>query len=123
VWKDFPALSEMPINSAIASVQSAESSPPSILVKGYAIGEVEAVEVSADNGKTSHKSKLTYKEGPWTWTVWECVVPVEKEGEQQVVLWSRAVDKSGGKQPDQGEWNLRGLVYNGIGEWEGKVSV
>jgi len=124
-WKAVPPLNEMPLNSAIGSVHSAKGSPPGIVVKGYAVGDIQAVEVSVDKGKTRHQAKLTYQEGPWSWIVWECNVPLEKmgDGEQEVVVWSRAVAKSGEKQPEECDWNLRGVGYNGVGRWEGKVAL
>jgi sulfite oxidase len=74
-------------------------------------------------GKTTHKAKLTYQEGPWSWIIWECNVPIGAEGEQDLSLCSRAIDKDGGKQPKEGDWNLRGMAFNGAGKWEGKVTV
>lgn len=85
------------------------------------MGEVHAVEVSVDKGKTNHWAKFTYKEAPWSWVVWEAEIPVQGVGEQTLVVWSRAISKDGEKQPDAGEWNFRGLAYNGVGVWEGKV--
>lgn len=37
---------------------------------------------------------------------------------QKVVLWSRAEDESGKKQELECDWNLRGVGYAGVGEYE-----
>lgn len=111
----------MPLNSAIASVQPAPLL--GILVKGYAVGNIHTIEVSTDKGRTWTNASLTYKEGPWSWVVWEVILPSECEGEVDLVVWSRAIGKDGEKQPDASQcpWNYRGIAYNGVGAWEGKI--
>lgn len=125
----------MPLNSAIASVQASRSRASGtgagagiqgIQVKGYAVGDVHAIEVSTDKGRTWIDADLTYKEGPWSWVVWEVVLPpFGNEGEVDLVVWSRAVGKDGERQPGVGKcpWNYRGIAYNGVGTWEGKVAL
>lgn len=37
---------------------------------------------------------------------------------RKIVLWSRAEDESGRKQDVECDWNLRGVGYAGVGEYE-----
>jgi sulfite oxidase len=83
--------------------------------------------VSADLGKTWEEAKITYREGPWSWVLWEAVVPLspdksDSEGENgksenlQRRVWSRATDEGGNTQMPETNWNLRGVVYCAYGE-------
>lgn len=78
--------------------------------------------MSCNRGRTWKPAKITYQEGKWSWTLWEAAITVDVEdGEEQgrkVVLWSRAEDESGRKQELESEWNLRGVGYAGVGEYE-----
>jgi len=117
-WKKYPPLTALPINSVVASIL--KTSDSSILVKGYALpgllGNVDAVEVTVDDGKTWHPAKITYQEGKWSWTLWEaCLRNVGESG----TVKTRAVDTNGVRQPKEGQWNFRGVAYNpwGIKSW------
>lgn len=117
-WKKYPPLTALPINSVVASILKTSNS--SILVKGYAVpgllGNVDAVEVTVDDGKTWHPAKITYQEGKWSWTLWEACL--ENVGESGTVK-TRAVDTNGVCQPKEGQWNFRGVAYNpwGVKGW------
>lgn len=111
------------------------------LAKGYATpsdsGQITSVCISCNKGRTWKPARITYHEGKWSWTLWEAAVTVdvadlyahcgengvgENRGEpgkgHKVVLWSRAEDESGKQQQLECEWNLRGVGYAGVGEYE-----
>ncbi|KAF9067210.1 Oxidoreductase, molybdopterin-binding domain-containing protein [Rhodocollybia butyracea] len=111
-YKILPPETALPLNSVIGS--AFKSSPSKLRVKGYATpgdcGNVAAVEISTDNGATWHSSKITYQEGKYSWTLWEGEIPVmESSGE----ICSRAIDLAGNIQPKEGQWNIRGVAFNG----------
>ncbi|KAK2463475.1 hypothetical protein APHAL10511_004561 [Amanita phalloides] len=118
LWKKYPPLTALPINSVIASIL--KTSETSILVKGYATpgssGNITAVEVTVDDGIVWKPAKITYQEGKWSWTLWE--VNFNDIG-QSGTVYSRAVDSSGKRQPKDATWNFRGVAYNswGVKSW------
>lgn len=100
--------------------------PKELYIKGYATASpsspLSRVEVSIDKGpsKTWHPATITYREGKWSWVLWEACLPVP-EDEDSVgggTVYSRAVDESGAGQRsgEEVEWNLRGMGYDGYGE-------
>jgi len=115
LWSKFPSMTTLPLNSVVASVTF--MSPSQIHVKGYAIpgspfANVAAVEISVDHGLTWATTKITYQEGKWSWTLWEAELDnVSVTG----IVFSRAIDTTGNIQPKEGQWNLRGVAYNGWG--------
>lgn len=130
-------------DSTLSSTSAAVPMPITILATGYAIpsdsGQITSVSMSCNKGRTWKPAKITYQEGKWSWTLWEAAVTVEvadlpvhaqnanadddgnaKGGEElhRIVLWSRAEDESGRKQDVECDWNLRGVGYAGVGEYE-----
>ncbi|KAJ6544829.1 Oxidoreductase, molybdopterin-binding domain-containing protein [Mycena vulgaris] len=125
LWSKFPSMTALPLNSVVASVTPIPTEAPSLTtihVKGYALpgapicGNVSAVEVSVDEGATWTPATITYQEGKWSWTLWEATVDgVAPTG----MVYSRAKDETGGVQNREGNWNLRGVAFNGwsSGKW------
>jgi sulfite oxidase len=129
-WSEAPALQEMPINSAICLPRSGStckrSSDGTVEVRGYALpgyaaGPIREVEVSADDGKTWRKAKLSADDEQsgdqdlkWAWRRWEIRISMDV-GQNQKLL-SRATDSKGNRQEAQSQWNLRGIGYCGYGQ-------
>lgn len=127
-WDITPAMTEMAINSVIATPQCGDTVPLSsspagtIEVKGYAVpqgeqGPVVRVELSVDEGQTWIDAELLKSPlggaGKWCWTLWRASIPVEVGA--LVSIFSRATDSGGNTQPAVSQWNLRGVGYNGYG--------
>lgn len=117
LWSKYPAMTALPLNSVVGAAY--KSSPDTLYVKGYALPgpteNVSAVEVSVDDGQTWEKTQITYQEGKWSWTIWEGEVKCTAESGR---VYSRAIDTSGNVQPKRGQWNLRGVAFNGWGKAE-----
>jgi sulfite oxidase len=111
-------MTALPLNTVICSVM--HTSKSTIIVKGYAVpgpkAKIESVEVSTDDGKTWHETRITNSQGKWNWTLWEA--ELDGVGDSGVV-YSRARDEKGEVQPREGTWNMRGVAYNawGVGKW------
>lgn len=118
LWSKYPAMTALPLNSVIGTAY--KSTSDRLFVKGYALpgptGNVTAVEVSVDDGQTWEQTKITYQESKFSWTIWEGEVPCSAE---TGTVYSRATDSSGHVQPKVGQWNLRGVAFNGwgIADW------
>ncbi|KZW00926.1 hypothetical protein EXIGLDRAFT_603533 [Exidia glandulosa HHB12029] len=120
-WDNEEPITEMPLNSAIASISAST-------VKGYALpgpgdkGSISRVEVSLDDGSTWSDALITYRGGRWGWVLWEYQFHTgsDRDGTRKVkgVALSRAVDEEGKTQPREGTWNLRGVCYDGYGRME-----
>jgi sulfite oxidase len=128
-WDSARAIQEMPVQSAITSVQeisthSAEDQKlvrvygleeEFIVVEGYAFSgggrDIIRVDVSADDGRTWRQAELLpgVQKGSksWAWTRWRFALPKRQAGRWLVV---KAVDESYNTQPDSYEpqYNFRG---------------
>ncbi|EGP85168.1 unnamed protein product [Zymoseptoria tritici ST99CH_3D1] len=126
-WDRTPAVQDMPVNSIVGSPPSectvTRDADGTVVVTGYALpsgddGPVVKVEVSADGGH--HWTKAVVIDHPesskWSWALWKARVSVEA-GSDKTIL-SRATDAGGNMQPEQSQWNLRGVCYNGYGAAE-----
>lgn len=108
----------LPLNSVVCTAYKPSST--TLYVKGYALpgptGNINTVEVSVNGGQSWEKVNITYQEGKWSWTIWEGEVSCTEE---TGCVYSRAIDASGYVQPKEGQWNLRGVAFNGWGtaEW------
>lgn len=128
-WDKYPSIQEMPVQSAITSMQ--EVSPQSggnqnvvsvygleedsIVVEGYAFSgggrEIVRVDISADDGRTWHQADILPDDRKgqksWSWTRWRFALPKRQAGRRFVV---KAVDESYNTQPDSYEpnYNFRG---------------
>lgn len=132
-WDKMKSIECLPVNSIIATVLPHHSDGTALVVKGYAMGAggdgglIAAVQVSANGGATWEDARITYREGRWSWTLWECVLDVaeakakaEDRGERVVRFLCRAVDQQGNMQNAECPWNLRGVAFNayGTGRWQ-----
>ena len=115
LWSKYPAMTALPLNSVVGTAY--KLSTDTLFVKGYALpgpsGNVTAVEVSINDGQTWEKTKIIYQEGNFSWTIWEGNIPCSAESG---TVYSRATDSSGHVQPKVGQWNLRGVAFNGWGK-------
>lgn len=104
----------LPLNSVIGRVD--RISNRTLYVKGYALagcsGNVNAVELTFDEGRSWQPAKILYQEGRWSWTIWEAEVECSEENG---TILSRAIDTGGNVQPHDGVWNIRGVAYDGWG--------
>jgi len=133
-WSKIPSIQALPVNSVIASIAPSLNSNEAILVKGYAMGSggpggrIAGVQVSADGGESWNDARITYQEGNWSWTLWECILNVEEtkslakagtdtegSGAREVELLCRARDQRGDMQKPECAWNFRGVAYNAYG--------
>ncbi|KAF8638711.1 hypothetical protein AX17_002006 [Amanita inopinata Kibby_2008] len=118
LWSKYPSMTALPLNSVIASIM--RTSDTTILVKGYAVpglsGNVAAVEVTIDDGKSWNMARITYQESRWSWTLWE--VEIMGAGASGTA-YSCAIDTSGQRQQKDAPWNFRGVAYNpwGVKKW------
>jgi sulfite oxidase len=114
VWSFYPSMTSLPLNSVIARVDCITDRM--LYVKGYALagssGDVKAVELTLDEGKSWQPAKIIYQESKWSWTIWEAEVECSADNG---TLFSRAIDARDNAQPKDGVWNLRGVAYNGWG--------
>eukprot|EP00308_Calcidiscus_leptoporus_P001057 CAMPEP_0119358582 /NCGR_PEP_ID=MMETSP1334-20130426/6761_1 /TAXON_ID=127549 /ORGANISM="Calcidiscus leptoporus, Strain RCC1130" /LENGTH=549 /DNA_ID=CAMNT_0007373115 /DNA_START=8 /DNA_END=1657 /DNA_ORIENTATION=+ len=125
----YPAMQEMPVQSAIVSPLAGASVDPDepLTVKGYAYSGggrgIARVDVSADGGGTWHTATLAEgasqpRNRAWAWTLWEVELPLPPTTTEaapcQATLVCKAVDVAHNSQPDSpaGVWNLRGLANN-----------
>jgi sulfite oxidase len=127
-WNQVPAMEDMPVNSVVAVPNDNETihlpdDSGLVEVKGYAVphgqdGPVTRVEVSADGGKSWIDAELQQDDRGdhnrrWSWVLWKASVPMTKGAGKEIL--SRATDAGGNTQPEQSQWNLRGVGYNGYG--------
>jgi sulfite oxidase len=107
-------MTALPLNSVIARID--RISDRTLYVKGYALagssGNVKAVELTLDEGKSWHPAKIRYQEGKWCWIIWDAELECSAENG---TVYSRAIDTGNNMQPKDGIWNLRGLAYNAWG--------
>ncbi len=75
-------------------------------------GEVEAVEVSTDGGRTWAVAEVERPESEWAWHGWRYRWTAREPGEH--VLCSRARDAAGNAQPLEPTWNVGGYANNAV---------
>lgn len=134
-WGRTPAMQELNCNSVVAHIQSLSVNCPdqkTLRVTGYAYAytPVSRVEISADGGETWHEARITYQEGRWSWSLWECELTVDidvddlelaspgqknRRSKTKITVISRAFDESGSAQDTSCRWNLRGVGFCGVG--------
>jgi len=124
-----PAMQESSVFSGITHIENNEDNN-TIDCHGWAFAGggrgIARVDISTDNGKTwcvsevnqGHQQKLGQE---WAWVFWEANdIPAKasnesnKDGEKEIMVISRAVDKAYNYQPENANyiWNMRGLGNN-----------
>ncbi|EME81911.1 uncharacterized protein MYCFIDRAFT_215526 [Pseudocercospora fijiensis CIRAD86] len=122
-WDTTAAIMEMPVNSVIAWPESGgkvrRGENDLVQVLGYALpsganGPVVKFEVSSDGGSSWTEAELIdhEEEGKWSRKLWQMVIALRPG--KCPALYSRATDAAGNTQPEESQWNLRGVCYN---EW------
>jgi DMSO/TMAO reductase YedYZ molybdopterin-dependent catalytic subunit len=81
---------------------------------------IQKVEVSVDNGKTWHGTKLIGLQEPHAWQHWEYLWEANKG---DFTIMARATDTNGRQQPESASWNVLGYGNNGIQEHATTVRV
>jgi sulfite oxidase len=110
-------INEFPLNAAICSpaaggtVKSGE-----VTIAGYALppgdgkSTIAKVELSTDGGRSWNQAEVARQAGANCWQLWKLAVMLAP-GKHQLVV--RATDSTGRTQPEKGDWNLKGYLYNG----------
>lgn len=106
-----------PINAAICAPSAgATVKAGRTLVSGYALssgdrpGKIDKVELSSDGGKTWTNARLMNAPSVFCWQHWTADLDLPA-GKHDLVV--RATDSYGNTMPEQGNWNLKGYLYNG----------
>ena len=107
---------EFPMNAAICTPAAGEKlKAGEVLVGGYALppgdgnSTIANVELSADGGKTWRPAELKGKAAPDCWQLWGARLTLPA-GRHELVV--RATDSAGRLQPEKGDWNFKGYLYN-----------
>jgi DMSO/TMAO reductase YedYZ molybdopterin-dependent catalytic subunit len=105
---------EMIVKSLITGPLDGAAVNGGALVQGVAWtgeGRIVSVEVSADEGRTWCRARLTGDDIPYAWRTWEHDWRPSRPGSQ--VLLCRATDDRGHTQPERSPWNPSGFLWNG----------
>jgi DMSO/TMAO reductase YedYZ molybdopterin-dependent catalytic subunit len=112
--KDLRPVEAMIVKSLIANPSDGAVVNGGALVQGVAWtgeGRIVSVEVSADEGRTWFKARLTGDDVPYAWRMWELEWRAPRPG--SYVLLCRATDDRGQTQPERSPWNPSGFLWNG----------
>jgi sulfite oxidase len=104
----------MIVKSLITSPRDGGTVQGEIVVQGVAWtgeGRIVSVEVSADEGRTWSRARLTGDDVPYAWRTWEHAWRPARHGSS--VLLCRATDDRGHTQPERSPWNPGGFLWNG----------
>ena len=109
-------VAQVKVKSLIASPRHGEViQDPTCTIRGFAWtgeGQVDKVEVSADDGQTWAEATLLADPTQHAWREWEMVWQVPSSG--HYLLMARATDSAGNTQPSSIAWNFRGYANNSI---------
>jgi len=107
---------QFPINAAICTPAEGEKTKAGeVTVGGYALpsgdgkSKIAKVEVSTDGGKSWQTADLRGGPIPDCWQLWGARLTLPA-GRHELVV--RATDSAGRLQPEKGDWNLKGYLYN-----------
>lgn len=111
VWEQYSPMYDFSVQCAIVEPEDGGViSGNSVLVKGYATGDakgpVENVYVSCGQGWIP--AVITYRQGKWSWTLWECCIDVSSLRKRSIKISARA-ETSHSVQEKSTDWNLRGV--------------
>ena len=106
-----------PVNAAICTpAAGAKLKAGRTTVAGYALPAghsgctLAKVELSTDGGATWKPAKLQGDARAFSWQLWSADVELPA-GKHELLV--RASDSRGNTMPKQGQWNLKGYLYNG----------
>lgn len=114
---------KLPVQSQILDVSLSQDH---VLIKGYAHGEsgekLNKIEVSFDGGKNWKKAEIEKHDAKanvqkWAWSFWNLKISRKDLPADCDRILSRAQDKAGNIQPENPEFNKRGLGANAWGTW------
>ena len=144
-WDVTPALMDMPVNSVIGwptDEEKVDLIDGALEVRGYALPQGDQGPVTKVDVRVGEKGSWVEAEimnpsgaledddaqGKWAWKLWRAKIPksdlenagthregfLEKSNNRVIDVFSRATD-AGGNTQGEGEWNLRGVAFNGYG--------
>ncbi|HEX9743496.1 MAG TPA: sulfite oxidase [Nitrospiraceae bacterium] len=111
---DLRPVEAMIVKSLITSPLDGGTVSGDIVVQGVAWtgeGRIASVEVSADEGRTWSKARLTGDDVPYAWRTWEQAWRPTRPGSHGLLC--RATDDRGHTQPERSPWNPSGFLWNG----------
>ena len=111
---DLRPVEAMIVKSLITSPHDGGIVSGASIVQGVAWtgeGRIVSVDVSADEGRTWSRARLTGDDIPYAWRMWEHDWRPARPGSS--VLLCRATDDRGHQQPEQSPWNPSGFFWNG----------
>jgi len=114
VEPDGAQVGHIEVRSMISSPFNGETVSAPVEVRGSAwsgSGEVEAVEVSVDDGATWHQANLIRRETGGRWAPVRWAVTIDRPAGRAIVL-ARAFDAAGASQPLDPRWNEKGYGNN-----------
>jgi len=144
-WDVTPALMDMPVNSVIGwptDEEKVELIDGALEIRGYALPQGEQGPVTKVDVRVGEEGKWVEAEimnpfgdleddeaqGKWAWKLWRAKIPksvlescgnhskglLGESNDRVVDVFSRATD-AGGNTQAEGDWNLRGVAFNGYG--------
>jgi len=144
-WDVTPALMDMPVNSVIGwptDEEKVELIDGALEIRGYALPQGEQGPVTKVDVRVGEEGKWVEAEimnpcgdleddeaqGKWAWKLWRAKIPksvlescgnhskglLGESNDRVVDVFSRATD-AGGNTQGEGDWNLRGVAFNGYG--------
>lgn len=111
---DLRPVEAMIVKSLITSPHDGGTANGEIVVQGVAWtgeGRIVSVELSADEGRTWSKARLTGDDVPYAWRTWEHAWRAPRPGSYGLLC--RATDDRGHTQPERSPWNPSGFLWNG----------
>ena len=111
---DLRPVEAMLVKSLITSPHDGGMVSGTSIVQGVAWtgeGRIVSVEVSADEGRTWSRARLTGDDVPYAWRMWAYDWRPARPGSH--VLLCRATDDQGHQQPERSPWNPSGFLWNG----------
>ena len=116
--KSGEVVNKISVKSIIVEPANDETFPAGIVpIRGAAYaGEegIQAVDISADDGRTWEPARLIGPQEAYAWRHWEYLWDVRQAGEYTIM--ARATDTMGRQQPETARWNVLGYGNNGIRE-------